>query len=206
MSYHPPFEEDIYAKGFPYKSIKDLPKKYQNIYNEKKMSLKALGHLWYSDKALGDFVKKAEKKYPNAIFAFTGDHFGRRFINGTPTLYENSSVPFILYGKNIQHLSEKKSTPGSHIDIAPTLLELVAPEKTQFTSFGNSLFNKNDVGIGYNKIITQNLLLEYSKNYGTKKQILTPKKTNLNEKALKQKHDSLMSLAWYYTIKGDSIK
>lgn len=206
MSYHTPYEEDVFAQGFMYKTKKDLPKKYQNNYDEDKMPFNVLGHLWYADKALGNFVKKAEKKYSNSVFAFTGDHFGRRFINGKPTLYENSSVPFIIYGKKLQHLSEKKATPGSHIDITPTLLELVAPKKTSFASFGNSLLNKNTVGIGYNKTISKNLLLEYSKSYGTKKQVLDVEKSTLNEKILKQKHDSLMALAWHYTIKGDSIK
>lgn len=206
MSYHTPYEEDIYAKGFKYKTIADLPEKYKEIYNEDKMPFKVLGHLWYADKALGQFVKKAEKKYTNSIFAFTGDHFGRRFINGTPTLYESSSVPFILYGKNIKQLSEQKSTPGSHIDIAPTLLHLASPRKTSYFSFGNSLFNNNKLGIGYNKTISKKGLQMYSKNYGIKEQIFNANNPNIKEQKLKQKHDSLMSLAWYYTVKGDTLK
>ena len=206
MSYHTPYEEDVYAKGFSYKTINDLPEKYRTIYDEDKMPFNVLGHFWYADKALGDFVKKAEKKYSNSLFAFTGDHFGRRFINGTPTLYQNASVPFILYGKNIQRFSKRRTTPGSHIDITPTLLDLVSKEKTLIKSFGNSLFDEIKLGIGYNKTINQNVLQEYSKIYGIKKQVLNNKNQILNEKVLKQKHDSLMSLAWHYTVKGDSIK
>jgi len=64
-------------------------------------SLKMLGHLWYSDKCLGDFVKNAEGKFPRPLFAFTGDHYGRKFINAKPDFFERSGVPFILYGRDV---------------------------------------------------------------------------------------------------------
>ncbi|MDG1038997.1 MAG: sulfatase-like hydrolase/transferase, partial [Polaribacter sp.] len=169
----------------------------------------ALGHLWYADKALGDFVAKAENKYSNALFAFTGDHYGRKFINGSPTLYERSSVPFILYGKSVAENSKRVFTPGSHIDITPTLIELVAPPNHTYYSFGNSLLKKNTengIGIGYNKVIDTIKLLEFSKNYGIKKQSINSHKlTDKKNKKNKEKHDNLMSLAWYYTTRGDSI-
>ena len=101
MSYHAPYEVDIYKKGFPYKSKTDLPKNIQNKYVEDQTPLKAIGHLWYADKTLGEFVKKADKKYNNSLYSFTGDHFGRKFINNKPTLLESSSVPFIIYGKKL---------------------------------------------------------------------------------------------------------
>lgn len=209
LSYHPPYEVDIYENGFPYKSTKDIPEKFKPLYDEEKMPLKALGHLWYADKALGDFVNEAEKKYPNALFAFTGDHYGRRFINGSPTLYESSSVPFILYGKSVNKNPKHVLTPGSHIDITPTLIELVAPADYTYYSFGNSLLKKNNenkIGIGYNKVIDTIQIQEFSKNYGTKRQIISNHKlTKVISLGTKQKHDSLMSLAWHYTTKGDSI-
>ena len=157
MSYHTPYEEDVYAKGYKYKNVNDLPEKYRKIYNEEKMPFNVLGHLWYSDKALGEFVKKAEKKYSNSLFAFTGDHFGRKFINGTPTLYETSSVPFIIYGKDIS-TNDVRTNPGSHIDISPTLIDLISDKKQMFYGFGNSLLDQDyeqKIGFGYNKTITK---------------------------------------------------
>jgi phosphoglycerol transferase MdoB-like AlkP superfamily enzyme len=141
MSYYTPYEEDVYAKGFQHKSINDLPEKFTEIYNEEQIPLNILGHFWYADKTPGNFLEKAEKKYTNSLFAFTGDHFSRKFNNGAPTLYESSSVPFILYGKDI--IPEKKDISGSHIDITPTLLNLINPQKTTYYSFGNSLFKTN---------------------------------------------------------------
>lgn len=209
-SYHSPYEIDVFSKGFPYSSKEELPYKLRKIYNEDNLSIKTLGHIWYADMAIGKFVNKAEKKYPNALFAFTGDHFGRKFINGSPTLYESSSVPFILYGKSIVGKSESNCNPGSHIDIAPTLIELVAPSNFTYYSFGNSLLNnkrKNKLGIGYNKVINSNQISEFSKNYGIKKQSINSctQKNDLLFEGNKREHDSLMSLAWHYVTNGDRL-
>lgn len=209
MSYHPPYEIDVDSKKFPYQSIKDVPNNYNEVYDEKNMPLKVLGHLWYADKALGDFVSKAEKKYGTSLFAFTGDHFSRKFLNGFPTLYEQSSVPFILYGKPVNNRPGLVSTPGSHIDIMPTLIDLVAPPNYTYYSFGNSLFetNKSTMGIAHNKTIDVFQIQKFSKNTGVKKQVFQkPPNPNYKPFEAKIKHDSLMSLAWHYTIKGDTIR
>ena len=205
MSYHAPYEVEIYKEGFMYKKKSDLPLEYQNKYNEEQTPIKSLGHLWYADKTLGKFVETAEKKYSSSIFSFTGDHFGRKFINNKPTLYESSTVPFIIYGRNIKNDLLKTNTAGSHKDIGATLFDLVSPKNQPYFSFGNSLINSNkNIGFSYNKVITKNQLKEFTKNYGTK----TYKINNANnfEKKYKQKLDSVMSLAWYYSVKGDSIQ
>ena len=205
MSYHAPYEVEIYKEGFMYKKKSDLPLEFQNKYNEEQTPIKSLGHLWYADKTLGKFVETAEKKYSSSIFSFTGDHFGRKFINNKPTLYESSTVPFIIYGRNIKNDLLKTNTAGSHKDIGATLFDLVSPKNQPYFSFGNSLINSNkNIGFSYNKVITKNQLKEFTKNYGTK----TYKINNANnfEKKYKQKLDSVMSLAWYYSVKGDSIQ
>ena len=206
-SHHSPYEVDVYKKGFIYKTKKELPLKYQEIYNQKNTTLKQLGHLWYSDKSLGDFVKKAKEKYPNSLFAITGDHFGRKFINTNPTLYENSVVPFILYGDYVKGFPKKIETPGSHKDISSTLLDIIAPDNFSYYSFGNSLLRDDDTKIGYafEKIISKNEIKQYTNDYDIISfaidTTIVRKKVNY-----KQKLDSLMSLAWHYTLKGDTIK
>ncbi|MDG1227222.1 MAG: LTA synthase family protein [Polaribacter sp.] len=205
-SHHSPYEVDVYKKGFFYKNKQDLPLKYQKIYNQKNTSLRDLGHLWYSDKSLGNFVRKAEKKYSNSLFAITGDHFGRKFINTNPTLYESSSVPFILYGNTVKKLPKKIETPGSHKDISATLIDIVAPNNFSYQSFGNSMFNASteNIGYAYQKIVTKDLIKTYSKNYGEKTFYFERKiKKNIN---YKEKLDSVMSLSWQYIIKGNKIK
>jgi len=204
-SYHPPYSIDIYGMGFQYRTEKDLPPKAQTLYAGA-MPLKALGHIWYSDKSIGDFVSQAEKKYNKSLFCFTGDHFGRRFINFKPNLIEKSNVPFIIYGSGVK--SQINKTPGSHVDIIPTLVEMIAPKDYKYYSFGKSLFfnSENKLGIGYHKIINKNELQYFSKNSGIQKFNF---KTDENSYILKSDYGNeyrrFLSLAWHYTVKGDSI-
>ena len=205
ISNHPPFEENVFEYGFNFDI--ELYKSKMN-YSEKSLPAKALGHIWYADKAIGSFVEEAEKKYKKPLFAFTGDHFSRRFINNFSTLKQQSTVPFIIYSASLTNNTHKNNIPGSHIDITPTLVELIAPVNFTYYSFGKSLLqNENyDYGIGFNKTVKRDVIFEFSKNYGIKEQKFTnytvDKRLGYKSKKI---HDSIMSLAWHYTIKGDTI-
>ena len=170
------------------------------------MTINELGHLWYGDKAIGEFVLKAKDKYKDGVFTFTGDHFGRKFINHKPNLYEKSSVPFIMYGKNIP--KEISEVPGSHIDIMPTLIEMVAPKDFKYYSFGTSLLSRDKKdAIAYRKYIDGINLYSFPKdekpvNYNLK----TAQEAQLSNNNIEKKHNKLMFLAWNYTMKGDEIK
>tara|TARA_B110000263_G_C15308816_1_gene511923 strand:+ start:1862 stop:3856 length:1995 start_codon:yes stop_codon:yes gene_type:complete len=219
ISYHSPFEEEISCESSNHIiscSYKDWNESFSfNLsnskikYDKRTMPAIVLGHLWFADRSIGAFIKKAENIYKKALFAFTGDHFSRRFLNASPDLMERSSVPFIIYGPSLKDVPEKYNNPGSHIDITPTLIELVAPKNFTYYSFGNSLLKnkKNKIGIGFNKTIQKEVIHEFSKNNGIKEQVLINyfpenKVGSVNKKL----HDSLMSLAWHYTVKGDTIK
>lgn len=204
-SYHAPYTVDIEAKEFPYKSTDDFPPAMKKYYDGA-MNLKELGHLWYGDKALGDFVRKAEKKFTSSLFNFTGDHFGRKFINSKPNLYEKSSVAYIMYGKSIP--KSLNLTPGSHIDIMPTLIEMIAPKGFEYYSFGESMFTKGkNEGIAFDKMIDGNDLYYFPKGANIEKiDLNTFKESNLKKSNLELKHNKLMALAWYYTMKGNDLK
>ncbi len=204
-SYHAPYTVDLEANGFPYKSPDDFPAAMKKHYDGA-MNMKELGHLWYGDKALGDFVKKAEKEFTSSIFNFTGDHFGRKFINSKPNLYERSSVAYIMYGKSIP--KSLNLTPGSHIDIMPTLIEMIAPKGFEYYSFGESMFTKGKTdAIAFDKMIEGNDLYYFPNGSNIEKIDLTTfKETHFKESKLKLKHNKLMALAWYYTMKGNNLK
>jgi phosphoglycerol transferase MdoB-like AlkP superfamily enzyme len=159
-SYHAPYSVDLEAKGFPYKSTDDFPAEAKK-YFDGSMNIKELGHLWYGDKAIGDFVKTAEKNTAIVFFVLLAIISGRKFINSKPNLYEKSSVAFIMYGKNIP--IQKNDNPGSHIDIMPTLFELIAPKDFEYYSFGKSMFDDKDFGLGYQKMISKSELLPTDK-------------------------------------------
>ena len=202
-SYHPPYSINLKEKGFPYGNISEIPDEMLKHYDGS-MSLKELGHLWYSDKCIGDFIKNAQQKFPNAIFCFTGDHYGRRFINSKPNLKEKSLVPFIIYGSSIK--DSIYNTPGSHIDIFPTLVEMIAPKGFNYYSFGESLFNTKNIGIGKARSITKKTLEYYPKSSTiTSFNLFNNKTSKLDSSSGFIKYKKLNSLAWHYTIKGDSI-
>ena len=203
-SYHEPYSVDVNSKGFIYKSKNQFPEEVKP-YEDGRMNLIEMGHLWYGDWAIGRFINRAEKKYENSMFAFTGDHYGRRFINHSPNLYEESSVPFILYGKNIPKGQNK--TPGSHIDIAPTIIDLIAPEGFEYYSFGTSLFDPDKkIGIGFQKVIDENTLYFTPKDAKVSYINLNNcEEKQTDEFKYQEEYKKLMALSWHYIVKGDSL-
>lgn len=202
-SYHPPYSVDVIKKGFPKNYIDNLPKNILKHYDGS-MSLKELGHLWYSDKCIGDFVRNAQLKFPNSLFLFTGDHYGRRFINAKPNILQKTCVPFIIYGNSIT--DSIFNNPGSHIDIFPTLIEMIAPKGFSYYSFGESLFKSKKIAFGEKRTISTENIEIYNKAQNTTSfslKSLTKNKidSSLNHEAYKK----LNSLGWHYTLKGDSI-
>jgi len=209
-SYHPPFTVDVYKKGYSYHSVSDYPKEYQKL-DDGSLKPSTLGHLWYSDKVLGKFVQSFKKSNPNTLFAFTGDHFGRRYFNSKPNLYESSSVPFILQSDNLQDID--KNAIGSHIDILPTLFELVAPKGFQYYSFGIPMQQKDEksISVGYKKILTTNSIFEIvSKNTIKKYSSNKVKIINLTDNKNLDKdslyslymYKKIMAIYWHATING----
>src|SRR5208283_773710 len=87
-------------------------------------TLRILGHHAYSDRCMGKFVEEEELRVSRPLFVITGDHYGHNFINSRPTLFEESTVPLILYGREVlRGVTLPENVAGSHLDIAPTLIE-----------------------------------------------------------------------------------
>jgi phosphoglycerol transferase MdoB-like AlkP superfamily enzyme len=162
-SYHSPYDLPVYREGFPYQTI---PEDLEPIYDGK-VPLSVFGHLWYTDKLLGNFVRKIENTLPGCVFAVTGDHWSRKFLNQKPTLYEHSSVPLLLYGKDIlSRVNMPEKAAGSHLDIIPTLIELAAPAGFEYYSLGRNLLAENQIPIGFGIkwIMTPDFILDDKKN------------------------------------------
>jgi phosphoglycerol transferase MdoB-like AlkP superfamily enzyme len=207
-SYHGPFTIDVLKRGYPYKTNNDYPDKYKKL-DDGSISANTLGHLWFSDYAVGDFVKKFEKQNPNTLFAFTGDHYGRRYFNNKPNLYELSSVPFILYGKSINKITIDESNIGNHLDIFPTIAELIAPKGFKYNSLGKSmLLNNNDITFGYKKALTKHSTYKVDINNGlsiwenNKNTILNIDELNKNKnlKSLVEDYKKIMAISWDITM------
>ncbi len=153
-SNHPPYDLDLDALGYP---VKALPPPLEATKDE---TIKVLGHLWYADQQIGRFTERVQKRLPYSLFAFTGDHTARLQIRfEQPNVFEQSAVPFILYGPNIiGNEGRLIDTPGSHIDIASTLFELIAPKGMPYAHFGEDLLSPNadDYAFGHQLIGARN--------------------------------------------------
>jgi len=159
-TYHPPYTVDVYKKGFLLKSI---PQDLTSMADKTVVNLNALGHLWYSDRCLGQFVHSAENRFHDALFVITGDHSSRRFISARPSYFESSAVPFVMYGKTVlRDVKLPRDISGSHLDIGPTLIELAAPKGFPYYAVGTSLLNsdRNHIGIGWDRVIGPDFLLD----------------------------------------------
>ena len=208
-SYHSPYNIDVKSKGF---SLDEIP---ENIKSEVAVSipLNLLGHFWYCDKQIGDFVEAIEKAHPSCLFAMTGDHYGRRFLNSRPSIYEHSSVPFVLYGKRfIAPQGTSNPTPGSHIDIVPTIVELIAPAGFQYHTFGRSMLGKHEngnasspirFGIGYQTIVADNFIvnLKIEKTPAPLPDVDFVINSDLFQ-SLELKHNQLLGLGWWLIFRG----
>lgn len=152
-SYHPPYDIDVFSRGYP---VREVPDDLKNLFDPGIVDLKTLGHLWYADKVMADFVRTVEGKLTAPLFAVTGDHSGRKFINARADFFERSAVPFVLYGKEVlAGIPLPEGTAGSHIDIGPTLIELAAPKGFDYYSLGHDLLarRKSSPGVGRGKVV-----------------------------------------------------
>lgn len=153
-SNHSPFNIDLQSKGFNEEVVRQaLPESEKN--NQE--LIKELGHFWYADKMAGEFIEKVQKKYPDSLIIFVGDHADRYNIDKTPSMYERYTVPLIITGKGITKDLLPKDNAGSQIDIMPTVIDLIAPEKFEYYSVGTSLMN-NKLGQSYAFWITANAI------------------------------------------------
>jgi phosphoglycerol transferase MdoB-like AlkP superfamily enzyme len=195
---------DVRKKGFPLERVPgDLAPLFDNT-----VTLNMLGHLWYADHCLGIFVRNAEKKLHQAVFAFTGDHYGRKFINTRPDFFERSAVPFILYGKEVlRGISLPKGAAGGHIDISPTLIELAAPKGFTYYSTGNNLLDPRSrfLGIGWMKIMGPDFIFSVadSKFYPIPFGPLPRKLPEVNE--LKLLFYSAYGIGWWRVKQGPEL-
>jgi phosphoglycerol transferase MdoB-like AlkP superfamily enzyme len=201
-SNHPPFSINLQEEGFDIAKTTQLLDQYHNTTT----NVKELGHIWYADKAIGEFVSNMTALHHNVLFAITGDHFGRKHILPNPPLFDVSAVPLILYGNNIQdHYEFHPHVAGSHLDLGATLIELIAPKGFNYYALGNNLFSpsKHFLGIGQQRIITSKFIASTTSQeimyLQHDRKNIAPKQFNL----LKQQHDQTMDIAWWMIKKGD---
>jgi phosphoglycerol transferase MdoB-like AlkP superfamily enzyme len=202
-TFHPPYDIDIASKGF---TLDTLPEKFKKLHTSKSVDMNMLGHLWYMDKSVGEFVKKAEAMEDSSLFAITGDHYGRRHLSANPTPYEFSSVPLVLYGKEaLKGKTLSEDTAASHVDIVPTLVELSAPEGFEYYSTGTDIFDpeRRPYGVGSGVIIGRDFILNGNKVHPLPFGQPVPQGIDMDELGrLSRAHSSI---GWWRIMKGPRL-
>jgi arylsulfatase A-like enzyme len=117
-------------------TYKKLPTEFVNYKKDQQQLVNNLRlrydeYLLYADAAFGDFIESLKKNglYDNSIVILTSDHgesFDRGYFgHGGPYLYQQIiHVPLIIHLPG-QKSGKRITTNTEHVDIAPTLLELL---------------------------------------------------------------------------------
>jgi phosphoglycerol transferase MdoB-like AlkP superfamily enzyme len=199
VSNHPPYGVDVEGKGFPLKTPpEDLAARWDGT-----TSLHVLGHFWFSDRCLGEFVRRAEHDDPGALFAITGDHYGRRFIDAHPTMLERLAVPLVLYGpRALQGRALPPESVGCHLDILPTLIDLAAPAGFRYHALGRDLLRDPPApGLGREAAITPHTLVEWS-GPGA---IDRDREPDVDPATLHQRYEDLCGISWWRIMRGNRL-
>lgn len=103
----------------------------------RKNSLKyrGLGCAWYADWALCRFITQMREAFPDSLFIVTGDHMGGEapLIRGVAAreemlLRERILTSFSMHHAELTEAHLAHNVIGGHLNILPTLIELIAPQ------------------------------------------------------------------------------
>jgi phosphoglycerol transferase MdoB-like AlkP superfamily enzyme len=203
-SYHPPYTVDLAAKGFPRDRIAGELK--ARGFSED--LIRILGHLWYSDKSVGDFVETMLSRFPDSLFGLTGDHWSRRSFSTQPILFGTRAVPCVFFGPEaLRGLSHPPKIAGSHLDIVPTLVELTAPSGFAYHSFGRDMFDHSlpQVGYGNHAAITPEAIVDTRSDGAVEDMVGQPANDRVPAAELRQRYRQLHALSWWRVMKNKNL-
>lgn len=203
-SNHPPYSIDM-DKEQDVPSAEYFAKILPENYPAKDEFITKLRNFFYSDKHITAFIKDMYAKYPDSLFIMTGDHADRYTLNSSPQDFERRAVPLLLFGKGINKANFQGSYIGSHMDIAPTLLELILPRGSVYYALGNNIFDGNKTALHSYNFLYKNAIGELSSD---KTESIDGKNVPPAEeiKEAKAKLEAKCKIAWQYIVKGSDLE
>ncbi len=202
ISNHAPYTVDLEKEGFNRESvISGLPDDLKGDHD----LIKKLGHFWYADKVMAEFIAKMRQEYPDSLFIIVGDHADRLNIQLNPSLSERYTIPFIVYGKGIHKNVFPEQVAGSHINVTPTLLELLSPQGSVYYSLGESLTRGNIVGFNYGFWVTHDSI---GKIAGSGKEGMDGIKATaaFDDTFIQKDIDARRAISWWRVKYGKDVK
>ena len=143
-SNHAPYTIPVEKYGFEKeKFIKVLPTHIQKYIND-------IGTYAYCDYYLSEFVHFIQETFEDSLVMVTGDHTRRlpmpcQSANKVHTLREDISTAFYMSHKDFDKGLLKSTRIGTHMNILPTIMELVAPKNHEYVSLFPSLFEPQEL-------------------------------------------------------------
>lgn len=151
----PPYNLDLQAEGYDLAATLAEIKKLPDVPDAESLAME-LGHYWYMDKAAAKFIRSVSQNYPESLFIVTGSRTARIEPSTHPTIFESQSVPFVIYGAGVTKNILPPDAVGGHISIAPTIIDLIAPENFTYRSIAPSLFESSGVAFDRDSFVTKN--------------------------------------------------
>lgn len=140
-SNHPPYTIDVDKIGFKRSEVK---KKLPNSIPDDDKILTELGHFWYADNVMGNFIEAVNTTIPHSLFVITGDHSERFTFAKEQDIKTLSAIPCIIYGNGVQK-DWLQNKVGVTMQIPATVAELIAPVGFRYTAFMPSIFDSQKV-------------------------------------------------------------
>lgn len=205
-SFHPPYTVDVVAKGF---SVKSLPQSIAGR-NLTKDDAIFLGHLWYADRCIERFARKAVSLWPASLVVVTADHPGRRWLTDHPSPTERYLIPCVFFGPEVlAGLRLHGPVAGCHLDLVTTLVELAAPKGYVYHSLGKDLLDSKDTrfAVGRNLALSPNALAIL--NPSQRLIPLGPSRPDAEESQLLWEmadyHNAVHGIAWWRVMRGNTL-
>jgi phosphoglycerol transferase MdoB-like AlkP superfamily enzyme len=155
LSNHPPYAVPPEWAGTSVKVPESLIAR--RIDSEKQM-YDRINAFRYADYALGQFFEDARQApyFDDTLFVITADHsFGGTFGYPSQLGWQEENIPLLFYGPGVlkdELVGETRREFTTHLDLVPTLAELLAKEPLALHTFGKSVFapgSPTDTGIAF---------------------------------------------------------
>ena len=137
-SNHGPYTIPVDSYGY---SVDTVMPDASDAVRHHRMAQRKLGCYWYTDWALFKFIRDMQEKFPDSLFVVTGDHAMHVLPfdcdishRKKPTLRENIGDFFAIWHLELHSDLFAANTIGGHMNILPTLIELIAPKGHEYLS------------------------------------------------------------------------
>lgn len=206
-SNHPPYDVPLEQFKVPLDEIK----KFLVDGKYRKQDEQLLGHIWYQDKMITRFIQEISQVLPDSLFVITGDYYDREYIRNKDSLKVRNTIPLIIYSPALE--IKKHTNIGSHIDIVPSIVELVAPKDYVYRSFGFPLvgndsviaLSEKDSAFGYFAVATDRFIYTQDNGIEYFHQAMTYHNDNELAQSLYKRLQQGKALSWWILKNGYEI-